>query len=123
LMACMTRVGREAVSTKKSRRRSPRGVGSPQTPLAAIRRYPGSYSNWNSICPPSNWRAVMTWPPPMKHGSPGRSPDTSSAAGRSTEELAAEGFPHLRREPQALDVHPLVVPVEHEGVLGMRDAR
>src|SRR6185436_1704952 len=123
LMACMTRVGRETASTKKSRRRSPRGVGSPHTPLAATRRYPGSYSKWNSICPPSYLRSLMTRLPRMNLDIPGRSPDTNSTADRSTEELPAEGFPHLRGEPETLDVDPLVVPVEHQRVLGVGNAR
>src|SRR5262245_9397299 len=51
----------------------------------------------------------------------GRASGRPLAPGRSPEELAAEGFPHLRRQPEALDVDPLVVAMEHQRVLGMRD--
>src|SRR5262245_10552165 len=55
-----------------------------------------------------------------------RGPDVVGGSLRrrgSSEELAAERLPHLGREAEALHVHPLVVAVEHERVLGVRDAR
>src|SRR5215510_12268620 len=43
-------------------------------------------------------------------------------AAASAEEVAAESFPHGGGQAQALRVHPLVVAVEHERVLRVRDA-
>src|SRR5262249_8159347 len=41
----------------------------------------------------------------------------------STEELMAQGLPHLSREPEAVHVDPLVIAVEHERILRVRNAR
>src|SRR5688572_3018750 len=41
----------------------------------------------------------------------------------SAEEVAADRFPHLGGEPEALRVHALVVTVEHQWILGVGDAR